>query len=125
MSISVTLPWPDRRLFPNARVFWATKAKLVKSHRRLAYFEALKIQDAIPAEIRANESIKINYTIQCVPKINRHRDEDGILSACKSYLDGVSDAIGINDRRFHIKGVDILPAEKPGSITLTFWWEEQ
>lgn len=123
MSLTVTLPWPDRRLFPNARVFWASKAKQVKTHRRLAYFEALKIQEAIPAEVRSDETKSIFYRIIYTPKINRKRDEDGIISACKSYLDGVSEAIGINDFRFHIRGCEALPAQKPGSITLEFFWE--
>lgn len=123
MNLTVTLPWPDRRLFPNARVFWATKAKQVRIHRRFAYFEALKIQELIPPEVRADQTKSIFYTITYTPKINRRRDEDGIIASCKSYLDGVSDAIGINDQRFHIRGVEALPAKKPGSIVLSFWWD--
>ena len=122
-AFTVTLPWPDRRLFPNARVFWAAKAKQVRIHRRLAYFEALKVQEAIPAEVRADPDKSIFYRITYIPKINRRRDEDGIISACKAYLDGVSEAIGINDSRFHIRGCDAQPAQKPGAIVLEFWWE--
>ena len=125
MKLIVNLPWPDRKLVPNARVFWAAKAKEVKRHRRLAFMAALDLQEQIPAAVRANEEASIYYTISYEPKINRKRDEDGVIAACKSYLDGVSEAIGINDCRFHIRGCEALPAKKPGSITLAFWWDQQ
>jgi hypothetical protein len=29
-------------------------------------------------------------------------DDDGVLSSCKAYLDGISDALGVNDNRFRV-----------------------
>lgn len=123
MTVSITLPWPDRHLFPNDRCHWAVKAKQVKKHRRLAYYEALEIQSAIPDAVRADADQPIFYRIIYTPKINRHRDEDGIISSCKAYLDGISEAIGINDYRFHIRGCEALPAKRPGSIVIELDWE--
>ena len=118
-SFSIELPWPQRVLFPNARPHWAVKSKKVKVHRNWARIVTM---NEVKAPIHPKG--RIGYTIDFTPPINRKRDEDGILSACKSYLDGVADALGVNDTLFTIKGMQGHPAQAPGAIKLTFSWEE-
>jgi crossover junction endodeoxyribonuclease RusA len=36
------------------------------------------------------------------PPDSRRRDEDGMLSNIKSYLDGIADAVGVNDSKWQI-----------------------
>jgi len=46
--------------------------------------------------------------IVCHPKARGPApDRDGIVSAAKSYLDGIADALGINDRHFSAPTVSI------------------
>jgi hypothetical protein len=48
----------------------------------------------IPAAVRVT-------AIFC-PPTNHRRDIDGMLSSIKSYLDGISDVIGIDDSKWQI-----------------------
>lgn len=87
-------PWPPRELHPNARVHWATKAKAAKAYR-WACFALSK-----SAKLEAPGWGKINLSIVFVPPDRRRRDIDGMLSAIKSGLDGLADALGVDDHRF-------------------------
>lgn len=92
----VVLPWPKRDLHPNARVHWAKKAKAAKSYR-WACFALSK-----SAKLEAPVLGKINLSIVFVPPDRRRRDIDGMLSAIKSGLDGLADALGVDDHRFSL-----------------------
>lgn len=119
-EFSIELPFPARVLFPNARPNRYQKAREVKLHRYWAYVQtlALKIGSINPVGI-------VEYRIVYTPKANRRRDEDGVISSCKSYLDGVAQALQIDDHIFRHRGTEALPAKAPGSLVLTFNWEEQ
>lgn len=86
----IELPWPATELHPNARVHWSVKARKAKAYRADAGF----ITKA--AKVSAGEILHITF----MPPDRRHRDLDGMFSAIKSGLDGVADAMGINDRHF-------------------------
>jgi Holliday junction resolvase RusA-like endonuclease len=45
---------------------------------------------------------RLKVTAIFCPPDNRRRDIDGMLSNIKSYLDGISSAIGVDDSRFEI-----------------------
>lgn len=42
----------------------------------------------------------IHVTLTFYPPDKRRRDLDGCISACKAYLDGLADALGVDDSRF-------------------------
>ncbi|MFW1893787.1 hypothetical protein, partial [Acinetobacter geminorum] len=73
---------------------WAQKAKAAKSYR-WACFALSK-----SANLEAPGWGKINLSIVFVPPDRRRRDIDGMLSAIKSGLDGLADALGVDDHRF-------------------------
>jgi crossover junction endodeoxyribonuclease RusA len=93
--ISVTLPWPDRLLHPNARPHWAAKAKAVKSAR-------VKAGWAVTAETNGRkwpeEGASVSVTFR--PPDQRKRDLDGMISAHKAAQDGIADALGVDDCEF-------------------------
>lgn len=96
--ISISLPWPPRSLHPNSREHWGTKARATKKARSDAWAVArsagLRRGDPdIPGDIKV--TVAFNPPRKSV-------DEDGVLSSCKAYLDGISDALGVNDNRFKI-----------------------
>ena len=94
---AIVLPWPSRDLHPNARGHWSRRAKAAKVARRDAATLALAAGwrgDALPSEGR------LHVWIDAYPPDRRHRDTDGVLSSLKAALDGLADALGVNDRRF-------------------------
>lgn len=90
----ITLPWPDKALHPNARVHWAAKAKAAKAARTAAGWAA-KV-----ARVRVEGEGRVTLNILFKPPSRRRHDIDNCLAACKSALDGIADALGINDCRF-------------------------
>lgn len=91
---ALILPWPSRDLHPNARVHWARRAKATKAARQLAWAEALKAKWVAP------DSARIYLQIYFYPPDKRQRDLDGLLSSIKATIDGIADAIGVDDRLF-------------------------
>jgi len=92
----VVLPWPSRDLHPNSRVHWSRRARAAKVARHAA--DALALQ-AGWATLKLPEG-RLHVWIDAYPPDRRHRDTDGVLSSLKSALDGLADALGVDDRRF-------------------------
>lgn len=93
--LEVRLPWPPRELHPNARGSWKGRHGKVHAYRSTA--KALtqhwcNITDATPYA-----RLHLDLTM-CQPDARR-RDVDGMLSAVKAGLDGIFDAIGVDDSR--------------------------
>lgn len=93
----VTLPWPMKELTPNARVHWARLAKAKKSYRAACFWLAKEAKLQAPAE----GVIRIEMAFY--PPCNRRRDEDNLLASMKSGLDGLADALAVNDSRFKVE----------------------
>jgi crossover junction endodeoxyribonuclease RusA len=103
--ISIDLPWPPRELHPNARVHWGARARAAKKSRALSGFALLA------SGIRRNdpdipEALKV--TAVFFPP-SRRGDEDNMLASCKAYLDGIADALGVDDSGFKI----VIRREEP------------
>ena len=94
--MTVILPWPLKVLHPNARVHWA-KLYNAKSDYRHACAMLTR-----QAGIKFAADDKLHVSIEFVPPDRRRRDLDGMLSAMKSGLDGVADAIGCDDHNWSI-----------------------
>ena len=114
--IEITLPWPDKRLSPNARVHWLEKAEAAKGAREAGYYlmrntSTIWVRDGIPDEIVSQ------YTFH--PPDRRRRDQDNYSAMMKSYQDGVCDAMGIDDSCFQMAAPvwgDVTPG---GKVVLT------
>lgn len=119
-ELFVVLPFPNRLLFPNSRPNRFAKARHVKTHR---WWARLAVQEQITGPVKPHG--KIRYYLDYTPKTNQHRDEDNIIAACKAYLDGIADALGVNDRLFTIGGVESEPASLLHSqIVIRLVWTE-
>ena len=91
---SVTFPWPPRELSPNGRTHWAKKAKAAKAYRLVCFYLAKE------AKVTAPKEGPINLHIEFVPPDRRQRDLDNMLASTKNLLDGLAQALGVNDKRF-------------------------
>lgn len=113
----VTLPWPDKRLSPNARIHWGAKASVkAKARKDAAYLAYAAMGEGVRSvRLRFLGDAPIPVTITFYPPDARHRDDDNMVGAFKSLRDGIADALGVNDRRFRPHYIFADPC-KPGRI---------
>lgn len=91
----VELPWPPRELSPNARVHFRAKAAKAKHYRMSAWALAKEAGIKAPA---GNGGIALRFDFH--PPDRRKRDLDNMLASIKAGIDGIADAMGVNDERF-------------------------
>lgn len=109
---AVTLSWPDKILLPNQRSHWAPKARAAKKARMDAAW-ATRVAGFLPVKADA-----LRITCVFFPPDKRHRDVDGMLSSLKPALDGISDAIGIDDSKWQIALRREAPQPPHGSVRI-------
>lgn len=61
---------------------------------------------------------KIDVHIVFYPPDKRRRDQDGMLSSCKAYLDGIADGLEVNDSRFRLH-LDVGDVVKGGQVRVS------
>ena len=108
----LVLPWPPKELSPNARVHRMAKAKAAKAYRHACW--ALTKEARITLK-RTPVSIRVTF----VPPTKQARDLDNCLAAIKSGLDGVADALKVNDKDFRPITIDIKH-EVAGQVIVEF-----
>lgn len=111
----ITLPWPDRRLNPNARMHFRALAAVKKQARTDAHILAtVAIPLSAKRAIAAGDG-KIPIEVRFYPPDNRHRDDDNAIASFKAARDGIADSIGVDDRRFR-PVYRFMDPDKPGRV---------
>ncbi|WP_039052171.1 endonuclease [Bordetella avium] len=114
--ISLLLPWPPKELSPNFRGHWASISRAKKVYRIAACLTAMKA-------LRHAESFDrfkgVRITYEFCPPTARAYDRDNLAARMKAATDGISDALGMNDRGFHFAPVAIGCKEKGGLVRVT------
>ena len=106
---SVLLPWPDKRLNPNARIHFAQKAKVFAEAKNTAYLLAIQ------AGLRGYQGRRLRLVFMLPDK--RRRDLDNLHASMKAALDGLAMAIGCDDSEFCPIEIDRRPSEtKVGAV---------
>lgn len=93
----ITLPWPDKRLSPNARLHWRKRVgpkQAAKIAAGWATVAAKVHRDDLPLEG------PIPITVTFYAPDNRRRDMDNLIASLKAAQDGIADALGVDDHRF-------------------------
>ena len=90
----VILPWPPSGLSPNSRLHWSKVAKLKRDYRT----ECWALCKA--AKLGAPHQGPVFVDILFVPPSKRKYDLDNCLASIKSGLDGLADAVQVDDSRF-------------------------
>jgi crossover junction endodeoxyribonuclease RusA len=119
--IVVTLPFPDARLNPNRSkgVHWAATSALRKSARSAAYTMTRVTALGTPwYSIERSKADPVPLVITFIQPDRRHRDRDNLLAACKPALDGVADALEINDAQFDPVTIRREYGAKPGAVRI-------
>lgn len=91
----VLLPWPDKTLSQNARVHWARKAKATRSARLDAcWYTVIAMSGKKPRRSGARLHLTFN------PPDRRKRDLQNCIGSAKALVDGIADALDVDDSLF-------------------------
>lgn len=114
----VVLPWPDRKLNPNYSKgrHWTSTTDERKRARAAARLLTLNVLLDNGWEAPSGE---VALRIVFMAPDRRHRDRDNLLSALKPSLDGVADAMGVNDSQFNPITISREFGSRPGSVIIT------
>lgn len=102
MTLTIVLPWPERRLWPNKQPNDRRALHRVRKQAgqgvRLLINNALQLSDYRPP----TEGV-ISGTITFCPPARTHSfDEDNATAAMKAQLDQLAAALEVDDARFHL-----------------------
>lgn len=119
--LTLSLPWPDPRLFPNFkrshhwRVYRDVEQQAKEDGGKLA-FEAVK---GGMREVRAAFALmpRVPYRVTFYPPDRRRRDDDGMIGAIKNYRDGICAALGFDDSKL-VPDYEFAEPQKPGRVEI-------
>lgn len=97
--MQVVLPWPPKELSPNARQHWAALARVKKQYRTACWALTKKAMAEAGIDLGAPKS---EVHLVFVPPDRRNRDADNMLASMKSGLDGLADALKVDDSTFKV-----------------------
>ena len=98
--IEIVLGWPPSDLSPNKRLHWAKLATAKKQYRKDCYSvskEQLKKYRGVYENIPEKLVLEMTF----IPPDKRSYDRDNLVARMKAGIDGLSDALRINDKRFN------------------------
>lgn len=98
LTFCFELPWPASDLSPNARQHWSALARAKKAYRA----RCRAIGEAAGVGVLAGRESAVAVHLAFFPPDRRGRDLDNLLASMKSGLDGLADAMGVDDRRWRI-----------------------
>ena len=98
--IEVVLGWPPSDLSPNKRLHWAKLATAKKQYRQKCNSVA---KEQLKKYKRITENIPERLVLEMtfIPPDRRSYDRDNLVARMKSGIDGLADALKINDKRFN------------------------
>lgn len=112
-AVTFTLPFPAKALWPNGRAHWAEKARAVKSHRGTAWAVA-----NLNGATRADPEGRVSIAVTVHPKTRHPIDRDNCVASLKSYIDGIADALGVDDQTFDTPSIAFAEPVKGGLLTM-------
>lgn len=111
----IALDFPPKDLFPNraSGKHWASLYKIKSEYRESSTWLA---KSQLGDWKHNGNPIKLTLTFQMPDK--RWRDADNCLAAAKAAMDGLADALMVNDRLFNPIMVIRMLGEKPGKLII-------
>lgn len=121
---SCTLKWPPSTLSPNKRLHWARVAKEKRLYREECRLESVKVingeKGGENVKKNVHSSERLHLFLSFIPPDKRQYDRDNLVARMKSGIDGVADALSINDVKFHYVTAEMVDCRpiKPGFVML-------
>ena len=106
----ILLPFPPSSLSGHNNGSWRGKSGTVQKYRTWAHLATLDAKPAVPDEG------DIRIVIKFYPPDNRG-DRTNYANRMKPYIDGIADALAVNDKRF-LPSYEFFPPEKPGRVVI-------
>lgn len=104
----IVLPFPPSSLSGHNTGNHYVKAKIIATHRALAFHATRDAKVTVADE--GDIAIKFRF----VPA-NNMGDRTNFPNRLKPYIDGIAEALGINDKRF-LPSYEFSAPEKPGRV---------
>lgn len=116
----IELNFPSSDLFPNRAKgrHWAATHEHKVRERHDAYILTKQAKNKAKW-VWNGKDLEIHLTFEMPDK--RNRDIDNCLAASKSALDGVAEALGVNDKMFNPICIFRDQGEKPGKLIVEIW----
>ena len=96
---TVVLPWPPKELSPNARLHHMALHRAKKAYRTACWLQARKAGMSAATLLGAEEA---DVHLVFYPPDKRNRDADNMLASMKAGLDGLADALKVDDSIFRV-----------------------
>lgn len=108
---TIELPFPPASLSGHNNGQWYGKSAIIEKHREWARRATVEARPAAPA--KGDIPIHIHFHAP-----DNRGDRCNYWNRCKSYVDGIADAMKVNDRRF-LPSMSFGPNETPGRVVVT------
>lgn len=105
------LPWPSPKLSPNSREHWSKVARLKRAYR--ARCRAIGVSVGLGYLKGSENAVSVHLTF--FPPDAKRRDMDNMLASMKAGLDGLADAMGVDDSKWRI-AMEVAEPEKGGLV---------
>ena len=115
MTLTIELPWPAKELNPNARVHYMALHHAKKQAKGDA--QILTKNELRKSQMEITPPVPVKFTLH-PPIPRRHRDTDNMIASTKALADGVSAALGIDDRHF-VPVYEVADPVKYGCVIVT------
>ena len=94
--IEFKLGWPPKELSPNARLHWGKVSRAKKIYRKACWAICLDQLAGQALGMRGNQTLELIF----VAPDRRSYDRDNLMARMKSGIDGMCDALEIDDKIF-------------------------
>lgn len=115
----ITLSWPPRILSPNGRGHHMAKYRAKKIARAEGYYATKEAKVGIPAG-----DVPVFVSLTFHPPTKNKPDEDNAVASMKSALDGIADALGLDDSCFKLRAPIMAEPVKGGKVVVTIGCSE-
>ena len=95
MNFTAKVDFPAPVLFPNRKAHWRLVNQARQAQKQLSYLAGMEARDGV----EFTRDTELTAFIDFYPPDRRTRDFDGLLSAIKGAIDGVCDAVGVDDKQ--------------------------
>lgn len=106
------IPFPPKHLSPNARVHFMALAKAKKGYRSECGWLAKAAN--IPAPVG-----RVRVRLEFYPRTRAAYDQDNAIASIKAGIDGIADALGVDDSLFDLEPIFHSEPVKGGKVVVT------
>jgi crossover junction endodeoxyribonuclease RusA len=102
-QVEIRVPWPASELSPNRRAHWSQGYKAKRTYRTQCCVEA-------EAQVSWDQVLPDALHLHLVfhRPSRRHYDIDNLIARMKAGIDGVCDALHIDDKRFKSQSAELV-----------------